>query len=250
MRKGFTLIELLFVLVIIGVIGTLGYQKFMDVTQSAKAEKTASELKAVTIALQRYYKDTGTFPLSLKYLVEKPDPSGGDTGYDVVGIAGGNGEDPEAAEYWGGPYLKTLTLSKDNENCVSFSAGRMICLSAEIASNNAFGDKHLGGNYKIDDVLGSLPPSAIHGGGSGSGGGSSTGSSSFPAGMYYNVLTIAGMDMGVAKKLVQVVNGKNPPSGGNLLDVANDKDKGKIGVPSSANYSKYKSAIYRFAYPF
>jgi len=248
MRKGFTLIELLFVLVIIGVIGTLGYQKFMDVTQSAKAEKTASELKAVTIALQKYYKDTGTFPLSLKFLVRKPDAEGGDQGYDAIGIASGNGEDPEVTEYWSGPYLKTLPLSPDNENCVAFSAGRMICLSADIASDEAFNTTHQGGVYDINSLISSPKESAIHAAGSSSGSGSD--SSSYPAGVYYNVLSVVGVDMGVAKKLAQVINGKNPPSGGNLLKVANDEYKGKIGVPSSANYPNFKTVIYRFSYPF
>jgi prepilin-type N-terminal cleavage/methylation domain-containing protein len=59
--KGFTLIELIVVIAIIGILATVGVASYSNVMQSARDSKRKSDLKELSVALQRYYVKNGTY---------------------------------------------------------------------------------------------------------------------------------------------------------------------------------------------
>lgn len=62
---GFTLMEILIVMVIIGILATLGLGSFQSSQQKGRDAKRKSELKQIGTALEAYYNDYGQYPLSI-----------------------------------------------------------------------------------------------------------------------------------------------------------------------------------------
>lgn len=60
---GFTLMELLIVMVIIGILSTLGLGSFQSSQQKGRDSKRKAELKQIGVALEAYYNDKGEYPL-------------------------------------------------------------------------------------------------------------------------------------------------------------------------------------------
>jgi general secretion pathway protein G len=62
--EGFSLLELLIVIVIIGILGTIVYTRFMDVPERAKVEAAKQQMLIFKTALDRYRLDSDTYPSS------------------------------------------------------------------------------------------------------------------------------------------------------------------------------------------
>jgi len=86
-RSGFSLIEIMIVLAIIGMILAVAVPGFMTARKKGKITTTRATLKSIEVSLQEFHDDTGTYPVTLRDLVEKP-------------------FDEKIAKRWQGPYLK------------------------------------------------------------------------------------------------------------------------------------------------
>lgn len=60
--QGFTLIELLVVIVIIGVLSTIGLATYSNAQKSARDAKRKADLNQINLYLQYYYNDNGRYP--------------------------------------------------------------------------------------------------------------------------------------------------------------------------------------------
>jgi len=261
MKKGFTLIELLVSIAVIGILLTIGYKGYTAITARAKASQLADQLGQIKAGLAKYYKDMGTFPYNLKFLMEAPTQNDY-CGIDAISVAmNGSGsnnnssnsnsnsgscpDDPELINYWGGPYINGMVMSPDSPGCIKAKVGGAICIGAAIKSNADF-DTSKGAPGKFIAMPG-VPNGTIlqleksH---------SNAGTTA-----YYNVLQVNRITKTIAKYLVQDLNGNNPPVGGNLQTVAtagtnvysSDTNVTQIvGVPADNIYSKYDRLIYRY----
>ncbi len=63
-EKGFTLIELLVVVAIIGVLASMVMSSLNDARQKSREARWQSEMRAVQTALELYYLDHGSYPIS------------------------------------------------------------------------------------------------------------------------------------------------------------------------------------------
>lgn len=68
-RSGFTLIEILVVMVIIGILAVLGIGNFQSSQLKARDTSRKSDLRQISTALETYYNDYGTYPLSQNGLI-------------------------------------------------------------------------------------------------------------------------------------------------------------------------------------
>jgi general secretion pathway protein G len=66
---GFTLMEVLIVMVIIGVLSTLGFGSFQSSQQKGRDSKRKAELKQIGVSLEAYYNDKGEYPLGSSGLI-------------------------------------------------------------------------------------------------------------------------------------------------------------------------------------
>lgn len=62
-KNGFTLVELLIGMVIIGILATLGFGSFSSSQQKSRDSQRKSDLKQISLALETYYNDVGSYPL-------------------------------------------------------------------------------------------------------------------------------------------------------------------------------------------
>jgi len=68
MKKGFTLVELIVVVTIIMVITTLGMVSFAGVNRRSRDSRRVADLKKVSIALEVYRQEVGSYPAALSTL--------------------------------------------------------------------------------------------------------------------------------------------------------------------------------------
>ena len=62
-QSGFTMIELLVVIVIIGILSTIGLGSFTSSQQKARDSRRKTDLRAIGDALELYYNDFGSYPI-------------------------------------------------------------------------------------------------------------------------------------------------------------------------------------------
>lgn len=90
-NEGFTLIEILVVMVIIGILSTIGLRSFASSQSKSRDSRRKSDLRQIGVALEAYYNDRG----------EYPEGSGG----DIIGCDGIPAEDVDpTACSWGGDF--------------------------------------------------------------------------------------------------------------------------------------------------
>lgn len=64
MKKGFTLIELLIVIAIIGILASIVLVSLSTAREKANVTKSVAQLRGINNALQAYYAQTGSYPVS------------------------------------------------------------------------------------------------------------------------------------------------------------------------------------------
>ena len=69
--RGFTLIELLVVMAVIATLLTIAFPKYFRSIDQSKEAALRQDLNIMRDALDKYYSDTGRFPLVLDELVDK-----------------------------------------------------------------------------------------------------------------------------------------------------------------------------------
>lgn len=62
MKKGFTLIELMLVIVIMGILISLGLTSFTSTNRKNRDNRRKGNLRSITIALEAFYNDKGKYP--------------------------------------------------------------------------------------------------------------------------------------------------------------------------------------------
>ncbi len=85
-KKGFTLIEIMLVVIIIGVLSAMVIPRLVGRSEQARVAAARADIEAnISVALDLYELDNGTYPQSLDALMREPSP---------------------APINWNGPYLK------------------------------------------------------------------------------------------------------------------------------------------------
>ncbi len=85
MKKGFTLIELMLVVIIIGVLSAMVMPKLVGRSDQARVQAAKTDIESnLSLVLDLYEMDMGSFPENMEYLIIRP---------------GGS-------ESWHGPYVK------------------------------------------------------------------------------------------------------------------------------------------------
>jgi len=68
MKKGFTLLELIVVVIIVGVLGSLGFAQYTKVVEKSRTGEAKSVLGSIRSAQQAYYEQFGGYSTSLANL--------------------------------------------------------------------------------------------------------------------------------------------------------------------------------------
>lgn len=85
-KKGFTLIEIMLVVIIIGVLSAMVIPRLVGRSEQARMAAASADIEAnISVALDLYELDNGSYPDSLESLMREPSP---------------------APINWNGPYLK------------------------------------------------------------------------------------------------------------------------------------------------
>lgn len=90
-ERAFTLIELLAVIAILGLIAAFAVPQVLKWVSGARTDSARIQIEALGASIDLYRLEVGSFPPTLKALVEKP----------------------SGVERWTGPYLKKKVIPKD-----------------------------------------------------------------------------------------------------------------------------------------
>jgi len=126
-KKAFTLVELILIIVILGILSTIGIYYFGDTVMNTKIEQTKARMKAIEIALKNYYADVNYFPTKAraqglgygdgtgtKYIANYSTLDW--SNYLVTGNPYWDSEDTDSdgkIDNWAGPYIRNESILKD-----------------------------------------------------------------------------------------------------------------------------------------
>ena len=224
-KTAFTIIELLISIMIIGILSSIGYKQYTKAIMKANAAALVSQLKSLESGMAKYYSDTGSMPVTPKFLFTSPDSVTDLNEIDLFGSIESN-PDGEIADYWGGPYIENeqmtsvvsdtcgggsiafapMTGATTTNNCIKSKLGGSICIGAKI-SNGGYIDSSGTQATKTGGTTGD-----------------------------YNVFVITGLDNEMAKEVYKTLNHKKPKldNAYGILDNAGDE---KIGITSPTSYA-------------
>ena len=97
-KKGFTLVELMVVVAIIGVLAAVLVPQVSRMVDRARVSATSAELNAISLAMNVYLADVGSYPPTN---CDRGRPWGAD-----VGLVDRGAVHPSHLASWNGPYLK------------------------------------------------------------------------------------------------------------------------------------------------
>ena len=236
-KQGFTIIELLISIMIIGILGGIGYKQYTKAIMKANATATLSQLQQLEAGMAKYYADTGTMPTSLVFLFEAPkatvdipaDSGGGTVSFtDEDGDLFGDLDSTplpldEIANYWGGPYIEKMQFANAGTALLSSTipctgSGDIGELGTKFGTNVCVKSK-LGGNICV--------------------GASAAGVD------YHNVFLLTGLDVNMAEIMFKVANKKKLKS--NFQEVIDGSSEDKFGIGKGSDYAPGTGcAIYRY----
>ncbi len=81
MKKGFTLLELIVVIIIIGILATLGFTQYTMVIEKGRSAEARAVLSTVRTAAAAYLLENGTYPASISNLAVSAPTSCTSTNY-------------------------------------------------------------------------------------------------------------------------------------------------------------------------
>jgi general secretion pathway protein G len=87
-QRGFTLIEIMIVITIIGILAVVIAPMMMDLPQKARISKAKQDIAALSLSLNRYNLDNGSYPTTdqgLQALIEKPQTDPAPLNYNESG---------------------------------------------------------------------------------------------------------------------------------------------------------------------
>ena len=87
-RRGFSIVEILIVVTIIGIL-SIGVFSAMTYIRTSKINTTKQMIRVYQTAIDSFHNDTGSYPVTLSDLVDKP-------------------ADQKIAQRWQGPYIKKV----------------------------------------------------------------------------------------------------------------------------------------------
>ena len=106
-ERGFTLVELLIVIIIIAVLAAVVVPRFANSSIRAKESSLRMNLKLIRKTVDRFYQDTGLWPMQLTDIAASSAPA--------QGINGGGNIKPLQAASWRGPYLEGSVVDPVSE---------------------------------------------------------------------------------------------------------------------------------------
>jgi general secretion pathway protein G len=100
-RSGFSIIEIMVVIAIAGMIMAVAIPNFMKYRKEAKITTTKATLRTLEGAIDSFHSDTGSYPVTLRDLVEKP-------------------FEEKVAKRWTSPYLKKEIADDSFNNPIQY----------------------------------------------------------------------------------------------------------------------------------